>query len=142
MSACHTHKWTSTSSCSKGGRPICARGRPGHPGALGPFHLPWLGTEHEHEVREWPVINEASFEASRHPGLLLSGVPSADVNNKSQSGIIRPPDARGVHHFNHVCVMNAAAVNHCLFIMSAKRSCNVVLMLVVARQRWCVSVRM
>lgn len=68
--------------------------------------------------------NEASFGASIHPGLLLSDVPSAYVNNKRQSGIIRPPDAWGVFLFNHVCVMNAAAVNHCLFIMSPKCSCN------------------
>lgn len=80
------------------------------------------------------VINEGSFGKSRSSGLLLSGMPSADWNNKRQSGIIRPPDAEGVHHFNHVRVINAAAVNHGLFIISPKCSCN------VARQRWCVSV--
>lgn len=44
-------------------------------------------------VCEWLVNNEASFGTSRRPGLLLSGVPSADVNNKRRRGIIRPPDA-------------------------------------------------
>lgn len=131
MSACHTHKWTSASSCRRASRPICTRGRPGHPGGSVSFIYPWPGAEHEREVCEWPVINEGSFGASGHPGLLLSGVPSANVNNKRQSGIIRPPDAWGVCHFNHVCVMNAAAVNHCLFIMSPKCSCNVVLMLLL-----------
>lgn len=87
-------------------------------GGLRLFHLPRLGAEYERKVCEWPVVNEASFGASRHPGPLLSGVPSADVNNKRQSGIIRPLDAQGVRRFNHVCVMNAAAVSHCLFIMS------------------------
>lgn len=140
MSACHTHKWTSASSCRRASRPICARGRPGHPGGSVSFIYPRPGAEYERRVCEWPVINEASLGASRHPGLLLSGAPSANVNNKRQSGIISSPDARGLCHFNHVCVMNAAAVNHCLFIMSPKCSCNVVLMFLLHCQRWCGSV--
>lgn len=64
-------------------------------GGLRRSHLPRLGAECEQEGRERAVINEASLGASRHPRLLLSGVPSADVNNKRQSGIIRPPDAAG-----------------------------------------------
>lgn len=31
VSLSRTHKWTSTSLCSRPSRPICARGRPGHP---------------------------------------------------------------------------------------------------------------
>lgn len=49
-----------------------------------------------------------------------------------------PPYAQGVRHFNHVCVMNAAAVNICLFTMSPKYSCNVVLMWVLLCHRPCI----
>lgn len=144
MSACHTH--TSGHQHHHAGERVDPSAPGVDPGIRGGgglrlFHLPWLGAEYERKVCEWLVNNEASFGASRHPGLLLSGVPSANVNNKRQSGIIRPPDAWGVFLFNHVCVMNAAAVNHCLFIMSPKCSCNVVLMLLLPCQTWCVCPR-
>lgn len=142
MSACraHTHKWTSRSSCSRASRPICGTGRPGHPGGSVSFIHSWLGAECVRKVCEWLVNDEPWFGASRHLWLLLSGVPLANVNNKRQSGIIRPLDAWGVGLFNHICVMSEAAVNHCSFIMSPKCSCNVVLTLLLACQRRCVSV--
>ena len=145
MSVCHTH----TNGHHHAGKDVdpsapgvdpYVRGVGGAWGVLGLFYLLWPRTRGMNvRVCEWPVINEASLDASRHPGLLLSRMPSADVSNKRQSGIIRPPDARGGQHFNHVCVMNAAAVNHCLFIMSLKCTCNVVLMFLLLRQRCCVS---
>lgn len=121
----HTHKWTSTSSCRRVSRPICARGTHGHLGG-GSVSFIYRGRVLSMNATFVNGLfnNEASFGASIHPGLLLSDVPSANVNNKRQSGIIRPPDAWGVFLFNHVCVMNAAALNHCLFIMSPKCSCN------------------
>lgn len=64
-------------------------------GGLRVFQLPWLNPQYE-LVCERPVINGASF------GLLHSSAPSDNVNNKRESGIIRPPDARGVRRVNHV----------------------------------------
>lgn len=137
VSLSHTHKWTSRSSCSRASRPICG---PGHPWGSVSFIHSWLGAEYVHKVCEWLVNDETSFGAGRHLWLLLSGVPLANVNNKRQSGIIRPPDAWGVCLSNHICVMTEAAVNHCLFIMSPKCTCNVVLTLLLPCQRRCVSV--
>lgn len=137
MSACHTQP-SGLHHCAP--ERVCPSAAGVGPGIRGLclFHLPRLGAEYEPEVCEWPLVNETSFGASRHQGLQLSGVPSANMNNKRQSGIIRPPDAQGVRHFNHVCVMNAAAVNICLFTMSPKYSCNVVLMWVLLCHRPCI----
>lgn len=90
----HTQKWTLTSSCRAVSRPICARGRSWHPGSRW-GDIPFIGDG-------WALSMNAPFvigllimrpHSARADarGRLLSGVPSADVNNKRRSGIIRPP---------------------------------------------------
>lgn len=64
-------------------------------GDLCGFYLSWPGTGCKCEVCEWPVINETSSDASRHPGLLGSCMPLVDVT-KGRVEIIGPLDARGV----------------------------------------------